>query len=157
MDFDPYHKWLGIAPEDQPPHHYRLLGIGLFESDPEVIDAAANRQMAYLQQRATGKYAALSQKLMNEIAAAWGGEKAGVFHLVMLFFSVPQVTHCTGTVDVFTAKRLYPEAQGRRRASLRSSGARRRTLGFVPHIALRSSRRSGATPACSETEIRGVP
>ena len=44
-------------------------------------------------------------------ACAWGGEKSGVFHLVMLFISVPQVTHCTGTVDVLTAKRLYPEAQ----------------------------------------------
>ena len=71
----------------------------------------------------------------------WGGEKSEVFHLVMLFISVPQVTHCTGTVDVLTAKRLYPGAQGRRRAPLRSSG-RRRTLGFVPHITLRSSRRS---------------
>jgi len=68
--FDPYHKWLGIAPKDQPPNHYRLLGVDLFESDPEVIDAAANRQMAYLQQRATGKHAALSQKLLNEVAAA---------------------------------------------------------------------------------------
>ena len=68
--FDLYHKWLGIAPKDQPPNNYRLLALDLFESDPEVIDAAANRQMAYLQQRATGQYAALSQKLMNEIAAA---------------------------------------------------------------------------------------
>ena len=35
--FDPYHKWLGIPPQDQPPHYYRLLGIELFESDPDVI------------------------------------------------------------------------------------------------------------------------
>ncbi len=68
--FDPYHKWFGIAPKDQPPNHYRLLAIDRFESDPEVIDAAANRQMAYLQQRATGEHADLSQKLLNEIAAA---------------------------------------------------------------------------------------
>lgn len=68
--FDPYHKWLGIAPKDQPPNHYRLLAVDVFESDPEVIDAAANRQMAYLQQRATGEHAVLSQKLLNEIAAA---------------------------------------------------------------------------------------
>lgn len=70
MTFDPYHKWLGIAPKDQPPNHYRLLGIDLFEADPDVIDAAANRQMSYLQQRAHGKHADLSQKLLNEIAAA---------------------------------------------------------------------------------------
>ena len=27
MAFDPYHIWLGIPPEDQPPSHYRLLAI----------------------------------------------------------------------------------------------------------------------------------
>jgi len=32
-DFDPYYKWLGILPKDQPPHNYRLLGIELFEED----------------------------------------------------------------------------------------------------------------------------
>ena len=68
--FDPYHKWLGIPREEQPPNHYRLLGIALFESDPEVIDAAANRQMAYLQGCATGTQALLSQRLLNEVAAA---------------------------------------------------------------------------------------
>jgi hypothetical protein len=26
-DFDPYYHWLGIAPKDQPPNHYRLLGV----------------------------------------------------------------------------------------------------------------------------------
>ena len=31
--FDPYHKWLGIPPQDQPPNHYRLLGVELFETD----------------------------------------------------------------------------------------------------------------------------
>ena len=39
--FDPYYIWLGIPPEDQPPHHYRLLGVTLFESNREVIEAAA--------------------------------------------------------------------------------------------------------------------
>jgi len=68
--FDPYHKWLGIAPKDQPPNHYRLLGIDLFESDPDVIDTAANKQMAHLQSCATGPHTAASQKLLNEIAAA---------------------------------------------------------------------------------------
>jgi hypothetical protein len=68
--FDPYYKWLGIPPKDQPPNHYRLLAIDLFESDAEVIDAAANRQMAYVQQRATGEHTALSQKLLNELSAA---------------------------------------------------------------------------------------
>lgn len=68
--FDPYHKWLGIPPAEQPPHHYRLIGVSLFESDPEVIDAACDQRMAFLQQCATGLHSALSQKLLNEIAAA---------------------------------------------------------------------------------------
>ena len=32
--FDPYHKWLGISPKDQPPNHYRLLAIDEFEAKP---------------------------------------------------------------------------------------------------------------------------
>lgn len=68
--FDPYHIWLGIPPKDQPPHHYRLLGIELFESHADVIDAAATRQSAYLQSVATGEHRAESQRLLTEIAAA---------------------------------------------------------------------------------------
>ena len=37
--FDPYHKWLSIPPEEQPPNHYRLLGTKPFESDLDVIFA----------------------------------------------------------------------------------------------------------------------
>lgn len=69
-EFDPYHKWLGIPPKDQPAHHYRLLGINLFETDPDVIDSAANRVMAYLKDMASGPHADESQKLLNEVAAA---------------------------------------------------------------------------------------
>lgn len=69
-EFDPYHRWLGIPPEEQPPHHYRLLGIGLFEQNADVIESAADRQMAHVQTYKHGKYAALSQKLLNELAAA---------------------------------------------------------------------------------------
>src|SRR5262245_52651896 len=35
--FDPYHKWLGIRPEQRPPTYYQLLGIAPDEKDPEVI------------------------------------------------------------------------------------------------------------------------
>ncbi|MGL6097816.1 MAG: hypothetical protein ACRC7O_18700 [Fimbriiglobus sp.] len=68
--FDPYHKWLGIPPAHQPPTHYRLLGIEKFESDPDVIDAAANQKMAYLQDLAVGDRVKESQKLLNEVATA---------------------------------------------------------------------------------------
>jgi hypothetical protein len=68
--FDPYHRWLGIPLEEQPPHHYRLLGIALFEDQPEVIEHAADRQMAHLRTFQVGPHAGLSQKLLNEVAAA---------------------------------------------------------------------------------------
>jgi len=68
--FDPYHKWLGIAPAQQPPHYYRLLGIELFEEDPEVIAAAADRQMAHVRTFQTGPHATWSQRILNELAAA---------------------------------------------------------------------------------------
>src|SRR5688572_6264005 len=68
--FDPYHKWLGIPPREQPVSHYRLLGIGDFESDPQVIESAADRQMAHVRTFQTGPHGNLSQKLLNELAAA---------------------------------------------------------------------------------------
>lgn len=68
--FDPYHKWLGIPPKDQPPNHYRLLGIERFESDPQVIELAADRQMTHVRTFQTGPNSALSQRLLNELAAA---------------------------------------------------------------------------------------
>ncbi len=68
--FDSYHKWLGIAPKDQPPHHYRLLGIELFEADPEVIDAAANRVAAYLEGCNQGAHLPQLQRLLEEVATA---------------------------------------------------------------------------------------
>lgn len=68
--FDPYHKWLGIPPAEQPPNHYRLLGIATFESDGDVIDAAAEQRMTFLQNIAQGPQLEHSQRLLNEVAAA---------------------------------------------------------------------------------------
>ena len=68
--FDPYYSWLAIPPKDQPPTRYRLLGIELFENNFNVIESAADRQMAHLRTFQTGKQSALSQKLLNEVAAA---------------------------------------------------------------------------------------
>jgi hypothetical protein len=69
-NFDPYWKWLGIPPEEQPPNHYRLLGIALFEEDAEVINNAADRQMAHMRTVQTGKRAAMSQGILNELSTA---------------------------------------------------------------------------------------
>jgi formylglycine-generating enzyme required for sulfatase activity len=70
VTFDPYYKWLGIPPEEQPAHSYRLLGIRLFEDDPDVISNAADQRMAHLRTHQTGAHGALSQRLLNEVAAA---------------------------------------------------------------------------------------
>ena len=81
--FDPYHRWLGISPKDQPPNHYRLLGVDPFESDPDVIADAADRQMAHVRSHQAGKHSQWSQQILNEIAAArvclLSPEKKGVY------------------------------------------------------------------------------
>jgi len=68
--FDPYWKWLGIPPKHQPPNAYRLLGIELFEYDPDVIDNAADQRMGHLKNFGAGEYAELSERILNEIASA---------------------------------------------------------------------------------------
>lgn len=67
---DHYHVWLGIPPAQQPPNHYRLLGLELFESSADVIDASASRQTAYLHQLASGPDRKASQRILTEVAAA---------------------------------------------------------------------------------------
>jgi len=79
--FDPYHRWLGIPPAEQPANHYRLLGLSLFESDPEVIRDAASQRMAHVRTYQLGPNSALSQRILNELGAAKAclldpGEKA---------------------------------------------------------------------------------
>lgn len=68
--FDPYHVWLGIPPSEQPPNHYRLLALAPFEASPEVIENAAERQMAHVRRAAHGKHGDESQRILNEISAA---------------------------------------------------------------------------------------
>lgn len=68
--FDPYHRWLGIPPKQQPANLYRLLGIELFESEVEVIRDAAEQRMAHVRTYQLGPNSELSQKILNELAAA---------------------------------------------------------------------------------------
>lgn len=68
--FDPYYQWLAIPPEEQPPHHYRLLGLKLYEDNPDVIESAADRQMKHVRGYQGGRHADTSQQLLNELAAA---------------------------------------------------------------------------------------
>lgn len=68
--FDPYRKWLGIAPKDQPPTNYRLLGIDLFEDDADVIANAADQRMSHVRTFQTGKHGDVSQRLLGELSHA---------------------------------------------------------------------------------------
>lgn len=70
--FNPYHRWLGIPLEEQPPDHYRLLGVKDFESDLDVIEHAADRQMAHLRRLQLGPHASLAERLLGEVAAVRG-------------------------------------------------------------------------------------
>ena len=69
-NFDPYYKWLGIAPKDQPPNHYRLLGLENFEEDLQVVESASDRQLGFLRRHQSGEHAADCQKLLNEVTRA---------------------------------------------------------------------------------------
>ena len=68
--FDPYYKWLGIPPEEQPPNHYRLLGLTLFEKDQDAIESASDGRMTHLRTFQNGARGSLSQQLLNEVARA---------------------------------------------------------------------------------------
>jgi len=68
--FDPYYEWLGIGPKDQPPDHYRLLGVERFEANESVIAGAADRQMGHVRTFQSGPRSRQSQQLLNQISAA---------------------------------------------------------------------------------------
>lgn len=68
--FDPYHQWLAIAADEQPANHYRLLGVRLYEADPNVLQNAADQRMAHLRTFQAGPRGQVSQRLLNEVAAA---------------------------------------------------------------------------------------
>ena len=69
-DYDVYHQWLGIPPEDQPPTLYDLLGVACFERDLDVIRRAAGHQSMQVRRLAEGEFAELGCRLLNEIAEA---------------------------------------------------------------------------------------
>ena len=66
-NFDPYYQWLGIPPKEQPPNFYRVLGVDLFESDPDVIIRAAEQRVQHVQDFQRGEYALIAQKMQKKI------------------------------------------------------------------------------------------
>jgi hypothetical protein len=68
--FDPYYTWLGIKPEDQPPHHYRLLGLEPLESDREVIVNAIDQRTTHVKSKLSGPHADPAREVLAKITAA---------------------------------------------------------------------------------------
>lgn len=68
--FDPYYLWLGIPPHERPLDYYILLGIRQLERNADVIQQAADRQMAHLRTFQNGAHVKESQRLLNEMAKA---------------------------------------------------------------------------------------
>lgn len=69
-EFDPYSALLGIASGSRPLTLYRLLGIEPFESDADVIAAAANRRRKQLRQTETGPHRKHTLKLIKQVETA---------------------------------------------------------------------------------------
>ncbi len=68
--FDPYFKWMGIPPSERPVDFYRLLGVGRFEPDPEVIAHAADQRSAHIKSMIDGPHGKSAQRILTEIASA---------------------------------------------------------------------------------------
>src|SRR4051812_44970794 len=68
--FNAYTQWLGIPPQEQPPTHYRLLGIKPLEADAAAIDAAARKVAELIKSKAVEPYVGAAKKLLIEVAAA---------------------------------------------------------------------------------------
>jgi serine/threonine protein kinase len=69
-DFDPYHEWLGVPPAEQPPTHYRLLGLAPFESNANVILSAYDRQISHVKKSQSKERQAPAQRLLDELTVA---------------------------------------------------------------------------------------
>ena len=68
--FDPYHKWLGIPPREQPANYYRLLGLELFEQDVDAIEAAADRLLNYVRDVAKVEHRKEAREVLDELTTA---------------------------------------------------------------------------------------
>lgn len=69
-EFDPYASWLGIPPQEQPPDHYRLLGVEPFEQDLTVIKTHAEQRVRQIKMYRRSAHGALCDKLLHQITAA---------------------------------------------------------------------------------------
>jgi HEAT repeat protein len=67
---DPYRQWLSIDDMERPPNHYCLLGLALFEGDPEIIWAETMHRMAVVLEHDPGPHCELARQLFDELEMA---------------------------------------------------------------------------------------
>lgn len=65
---DPY-EWLGVPKSQRPPTHYQLLGVRP-EADELAVEAAADRQLARLEEERAGPFPASVDRLVAEVVEA---------------------------------------------------------------------------------------
>jgi hypothetical protein len=102
---DAYQKWLDIPPEEQPPSHYRLLGLESFEADRATIDGAAKRLMGALQKQLAGPDQASIRKLLDEISDArrcllLGDRKTAYDQKLRASLAANQAAETSGAVEL---------------------------------------------------------
>ena len=68
--FDPYLSWLGIPSQLRPLNHYLLLGVKIYENDPEKIALAYETRMVLLKQFQSGPRGEISQQLITQVGKA---------------------------------------------------------------------------------------
>jgi len=68
--FDPYFEWFDIAIEEHPINYYRLLDLNRFESRPEVIAAALERQIYKVIEFLNGEHETEAKKVLEELRIA---------------------------------------------------------------------------------------
>jgi hypothetical protein len=140
--FDPYRKWLGIPPRDQPPNYYRLLGIEIFESDPDVISNAADGRMGQIRTFQTGRHSEWSQRLLNEVATARvcllnEAKKAAYDESLRHQFGArngPPVVICRGAIPPVALPEIASGPSGVPRVVPSASGSRPRNRQRVPIV-----------------------
>jgi hypothetical protein len=68
--FDPYRDWLGLDGPSGAINHYRLLGLKLFEADPQKIAAAADATIGRIKKVQTASHQPEQQQLLSRLVAA---------------------------------------------------------------------------------------
>jgi len=68
--FDPYRDWLEISGGKAGADYYQLLGLAAYESDPRLIQTAADGRIALVEKIPPGSHAVERLQLLDELRAA---------------------------------------------------------------------------------------